>query len=161
MSDTIREIIIQDFISRLAVITTANGYNTNIGKNVYRVRKAVDPDDLPCCVIWPGAEKGEASYGENSCTMPIRIEGIAEFGSENKSAVSEKILGDLKKCILEPGNALAEPPVGWIRSPDYIDSLVYAGGGTEEYPGEEGKSVGAMISVEVKYTEKIGDPYSQ
>jgi len=161
MSDTIRETIIKNFLARLAVITTAHGYNTDIGGNVYRVRKTVDPDELPCCVVWPGAEKGEASYGENSCTMQIRLEGIAGFGAENPSVVSEKILGDLKKCIFEPGNALAEPPSGWLRSPDYIDSLSYTGGGTDEYPDEGQKTVGASIMVTVGYTENIGDPYTQ
>lgn len=161
MNDTIREIIIQDFISRLAVITQANGYNTAIGGNVLRARKHVDPDEMPCCVVWPGTETAEASYGSNNCRMTMRIEGLAVFGTENPSVVSERILGDLKQCIFQPGNAFSSPPAGWLRSPDYIDSLSYTGGGTEEYPDEGQKTTGAMISVEVEYTEDIGDPYSQ
>lgn len=161
MSDTIRETIIKDFLARLAVITTANGYNTNIGARVLRVRKNVNPEELPCCVVWPGAETGVASYGENACTMPIRIEGLAEFGSVNPSVLSEQILGDLKKCIFQPGNTLSRTMSGWVRSPDYIDFLAYAGGGTDTYPEEGQKTVGASILVEVGYTERIGDPYSQ
>ncbi len=161
MSDTIRETIIKDFMARLAVITIANGHSTDIGANVLRAQKTVDPEDLPCCVVWPQAETAVPSYGENDCSMPIRIEGLVEFGSINPSVVSEQILGDLKKCIFQPSNNSSRTPSGWVRSPDYIDSLAYSGGGTDSYPDEGQKTVGASILVEVRYTERIGDPYSQ
>jgi hypothetical protein len=161
MTDTIREIIIKDFIARLAVITTANGYNTGCGANVQRVRKLLDPDELPACVVWPGAEKAEAIYGELSCTMEIRVEGIAKFGSTNPSVIAEAILGDLKKCILSQYNALTSPHTGWSRSPDYIDSIDYTGGGTDEYPDDGMLSVGASATFAVTYTTKRDDPYSQ
>ncbi|SEM75186.1 hypothetical protein SAMN04489760_14216 [Syntrophus gentianae] len=161
MSDTIRETIIKDFMARLAVITTANGYNTDIGTTVLRAQKTVGPEDLPCCVVWPQQENSVPSYGENDCTMPIRIEGLAEFWSSNPSAISEQILGDLKKCIFQPANTSSRTPSGWTRSPDYIDSLAYSGGGTDSYPEEGQKTVGASLLVEVGYTERIGDPYSQ
>jgi hypothetical protein len=84
--------------------------------------------------------------------MSIRIEGIALFGDENCSVISEKILGDLKKCILSSF---------WARSPDYIDSIIYAGGGTEEYPEAGQVSIGAAATFDVSYTTKANDPYSQ
>ena len=151
MSDSIREIIIQNFMARVAIITIANGYKTDCGANVERVRKNLDPSELPASVIWPGVEKAEQSYGELTCTMSIRVEGIAKFGSANPSVLSEKILADLKKCILS----------GWIRSPDYIDKIIYTGGGTDEYPDDGMISVGAFALFDVTYTQKLDDPYSQ
>lgn len=152
MSDTIREIIIQDFMGKLAEILVAGGYNTGMGANVLRVRRKVDPDILPAVIIWPGREKAEHKYGELACTMSMRIEGIADFGTNNPSAISEQILGDLKKCILD---------TTWSRSPDYIDGIFYTEGGTDEYPDEGQQTVGAAATFEVKYTTKINDPYSQ
>lgn len=150
--NSIREIIIQDFMDKLADITVTNGYNLGMGANVLRVRRKVDPDILPAVIVWPGLEKAQHKYGELACTMSIRIEGIADFGTSNPSEISEQILGDLKKCILD---------TSWFRSPDYIDGIVYTEGGTEEYPDEGQQTVGAAAVFEVKYTTKINDPYSQ
>lgn len=159
--NTIREIIILDFLARAAGITVANGYNTDIGANVLRARKKVDPDEVPVAVVIPGAEKATAKYGELSCVMTMRVEGIVDFGASDPSVVSEQILGDLKKCFLAPENKLTSPVSGWSRSPDYIDSIGYTGGGTEEYPDDGQVTVGAYVSFEVSYTTKLNDPYSQ
>jgi len=161
MSDTIREIIIQDFIARAAVITTTNGYNTNFQAPALRARKTVDPDELPAIVIWPQPEKATQIYGQHSCVMSIRVEGIAHFGTANPSVVAEKILGDLKKCFLSSENLLSSPASGWSRSPDYIDSIVYTGGGTEDYPEDDKKTIGSSATFDVAYTTKLNDPCSQ
>jgi hypothetical protein len=153
--------IIQDFMARLTDITIAHGYNTDCGATVLRVRKMVDPNKLPAIVIWPLPEKAEAEYGLLNCTMSIRIEGIAQFGATNPSVVAEKILGDFKKCILAPENLLASPDEGWSRSPDYIDGIVYTGGGTDDYPEESMLSVGASATFDVTYHTKLNDPYTQ
>jgi len=151
MSDTIREIIIQDVIARLANIRMANGYNTDIGRNVLRARKIISADDLPSCIVWPKSETAESKYGLTVCTMPVLIEGLVEFGDENPSVVSEKMLGDFIKNILSPL---------WSRSPDYIDSIAYVSGGTDEYPDEEDLTVGTSAIFNFAYTTAIGDPYS-
>jgi hypothetical protein len=153
MSDTIREIVIRDIMARLAVVTVVNGYKTDCGvKEIQRVRKLLDPAELPAFVVWPGTEKPEQRYGELINTMSVRIEGITKFESENPSVVSEMILGDLKKCILSQT---------WTRSPDYIDKITYTGGGTDDYPDDGMISVGASATFDITYTEKIGDPYLQ
>jgi hypothetical protein len=161
MNDTIREFIIKDFIARLAVITIANDYATDIGTHVIRARKKLDPAELSAVVIWPGTETPVYTYGKRSCTMKMKVEGIVEFGEEDPSVIAEKILGDLKKCFLAPENLLTSPHSGWSRSPDYIDSIIYTGGGTEDYPDDGQISVGAFATFDVTYTENINDPCSQ
>ena len=151
MSDTIREIIIQNIIARMASIRIAGGYNTDVGRNVERARKIISADDLPSCIVWPGMETAEKKYGLTVCTMPVTVEGIIEFGAENPSVVSERILGDLIKNILSPL---------WSRSPDYISSIAYISGGTDSYPDEENMTVGAMALFHIVYSTAIGDPYS-
>lgn len=158
--DTIRETIIKDFSSRGAVITTVNGYNTNIGANILRARNNIDPDELPVCDLWPKPETSENQYGVSVCTMQIKIEGIMVFGLTNPSVVSEQILGDLKKCFLAHYDTTTSPPSGWNRSA-YIDGIVYTGGGTDQYPDEGMLTVGAYINLEVTYHTKLDDPYAQ
>jgi hypothetical protein len=167
MSDTIRETTIKDFLTRGAVITTANGYNTNIGSNVLRAQKTVDPNDLPVCDLWPGTEKGEDIYGQTDCKMQMKIEGIVKrplvgspLAMENASITSEQILCDLKKCFLAQYDATTSPPTGWNRSA-YIDSIIFTGGGTDEYPDEGMQTAGAYITVDVTYHTKNDDPYAQ
>lgn len=152
MNETIREIVIQDLVARAAEITQDNGYATDIGANVFRARKSLDPSDLPAVVIFPGIEEAVHQYGGLSCTMPVRIEGVMLYESENPSVVSEKILGDLKMCFLGDD---------WSRSPDYIDKIVYTRGGTDDYPEEGQVSVGAMIQIDVGYASRLDDPTQQ
>lgn len=152
MSDTIRELIIKKFVSWLPAITIANGYSTAIGGNILRARKTVDPDELPMSNIIPGTETGELKYGMQKCTMTIRIEAIVHYGSVDPSVMSEKILGDLKKCVLAPDNLTSTPK---------IDSIIYTGGGTDEYPDDGKKTIGAYANFDVQYATKIYDPCEQ
>ncbi len=164
--DTIREIIIKDIIARLAVIRIedfpASGYYTDCGENVYRARKTVDPDNLPCSNVIPQPETAEKLYGKVKHIMPVRIEGISFFGKEavtrglavieeDSSVVSERILGDLIKAMTSQS---------WSRSPDYIESINYKGGGTDEYPDEGSVTVGASAIFEIIYWTAAGDPYT-
>lgn len=153
MSLTIREKILQQMMTRLAVITTVNGYGTDIGTNVIRARRSVDPDELPATVLWPGTEKVEdALYGMTRCSMTVRVEGLTIFGSENPSIVSERILGDLIMCLVSSA---------WVRDPEYMTGIAYRGGGTDSYPEESDKAVGAYADFLVTYETKTGDPFSQ
>ncbi len=151
MADTIRETNIKAVLARLALITTANGYTTNIGAHVLRARKKIDDTELPCAVVWSGDESGEHKYGELACKMTLKIEGIVAFGNDDPSVIGEKIMGDIKKNLLDPA---------WTRSPDYIDALHYTGGAVET-PDDGQITVGAAVSFELTHTEKLGDPASQ
>lgn len=152
--DTIRELIIQDFITRAAVIRTTGSpqaYATDIGAEVLRARAKVDPDELPCCVVWPQIEEAENLHGQSRHRMPMQVDGVAMYGTTDPSVIAERILGDLIKCFSSPS---------WSRSPDYIESIVYQGGGPATQ--EEGAvAVGCSAKFLVTYWTKAGDPYNQ
>jgi hypothetical protein len=152
---TIRELIIQDFMDRgEAVVSTGSppDYSTDIGDNVLRARPKVDPDELPCMVIWPQQEEAENKHGAVLHRMIINVEGVAYFASLSPSEMSEKILGDLIKCFTS---------YLWVRTPNYIESIVYQRGGVDSYPEEGSVSVGAYAEFLVSYWTAAGDPYSQ
>lgn len=153
MADSIREIIIKDIIARLAVVTRTNGYQTDCGENVYRVRKRPDENnELPCLTVWPLPETAKKIMGGLQCEMNILIAGLAHFGAENPSVVSEQILADIVEVMTS---------TSWSRSPDYFDSVIYAGGGTDEYPDDIDVVVGSQATFTIGYSVALGDPYNQ
>jgi hypothetical protein len=133
--DTIRELIIQEIIARGAVIRTTGSpraYATDIGDTILRARPKVDPDELPCLVVWPQVEEAENLHGKSLHKMPIKVEGLAAFGAVDPSLISERILGDLIKCFTSQTWDRRRP--GSPTPPNYFESIVYQGGGTDEYP---------------------------
>jgi len=153
MNDTIRELIIKEFISRAAVIVstgTPQLYATDIGNNVLRAIKNISPAELPCCVIHPGAEEMENRYGRAYNRMNMRIEGFVNPGTNNRSVVSERILGDLICAFLSPA---------WVHK--YVETISYQQGGTDEIEVNGVVFSSAAIAITVVYWTAIGDPYTQ
>lgn len=165
MTDTIREQIIRKIVTRLAVITAAGGYNTDIGENVQRGRMKLDMSEVPACVVFPLPEEAERRYGKVICRMPVKVEGMLRMpvhdydgmrylGESNPSVLSEKILGDLRKCITDQ-SAIST----WTGG--LTDDVQYTGGGTDEYPDPEDEVTGANATFLITYKTLAGDPYSQ
>ena len=167
MADTIRELIIQEFIARAAVIRTtgsAPAYATDIGKTVLRARPKVDPEELPCAVIWPQAEEAENKNGQVLHHMPLRVEGLVLFGALEPSVVAERLLGDLIKCFTSPAwdrrRLVAGSSPAIYLSP-YAESIVYQAGGMNEAPEDGAISVGVSATFQVSYWTLAGDPSAQ
>lgn len=178
--DTIRELIIKEFLARAAVIrkvlSPASGYYSDIGAHVLRAQLRVDPaEEVPCTVVWPGVDEAEAIHGQSRIKMPVKVEGISFFGpeaiarglaavDEKASMVAERILGDLVKGFASPSwdrrrLVPGSSPASYL--PAYADSIVYQGGGTEEYPEEGSSTVGVAARFLVTYCTALGDPYTQ
>jgi hypothetical protein len=134
MTDTIREQIISAIETKMAIIREDKGYQTECGKAVFRVKKEIDPDELPAVIIWPKSESATRQYKADNITMPVEVQGLQLFGDTNPSIISEKILGDLKEALM--GRR-------W--------ELEFTSGGTyQPQPGDEieGASSGATAIVE-------------
>ena len=122
MSDTKRELIIQACLARAATITTANGYNTDMGLNIFRAISKIDPSRLPACVIYPLTETAERiGGGEYLCTMPLRAEAVALTGITNPSVLAEQMLGDMRQAFM--GTTITT----------LIEEIDYTSGGTNDY----------------------------
>jgi hypothetical protein len=168
MNETIRELIIEEFITRAAVIVTTGSpqaYATDIGSNVLRARSQVDPGELPCINVVPETEESENMYGRCRAKMTIRAEGIMLFGALSPSLIAERILGDLKKAFTDPDwdrRRLVTSPASPVTYLDpYAESIVYQGGGTESVLADGSVSVGAVARFLVTYWTAVGDPWSQ
>jgi|AMWB02.1.fsa_nt_gi hypothetical protein len=147
MSDTKRELIIQACLIRTASITTANGFNTDMGLNTFRAISKIDPSRLPACIVYPFSETAErVGGGEYLCTMPLRAESVALTGIINPSVLAEQMLGDMRQAFM--GASIT--PI--------VEEIAYTSGGTNEYTKNDSVSVTANFTI--KYFSKINDPYA-
>ena len=154
MTDTIREQIIGKFTARAAMLTVANGFNSDMGLNVLRAVRDLGPSDPPCLVVWPLPEESEQRYGKDYIAMQVRIEGFLIHGDQNSSVVAEIILGDLRKCFTDPA-AFASAYGG------LVDELEYVSGGTDTFAQAGEEFTGNNIVLSVRYHTLTGDPYNQ
>lgn len=142
MSDTIRELILQDVAGLLESLYGAS--------SVHRGRTQFEYADLPCVTILPEAETAERVYGEQQLTMPVAIHAVQVVGNKEVGTLAEDTLGELISSV-----------IGSRLSLSRIDDIYYTEGGVETWPEQEEQALSVQISIEVKYSTKIGDPYNQ
>ena len=97
MATSVRESIVASIITRLATITTANGYETEIGSNVsdWKVTDAQE-SDLPCITVKDPSEDVETRGGNHLCRLQIELE--AKVAGVDR-AIPRKVLADVQKAI--------------------------------------------------------------
>jgi hypothetical protein len=147
MSDTKRELIIQACLARATTITTANGYNTDMGLNTFRAISKIDPSRLPACIVYPFSETAErVGGGEYLCTMPLRAEAVALTGIINPSVLAEQMLGDMRQAFMRSSITAL------------IEEIAYTSGGTNDYTKND--SVSVIANFTIKYFSTISTPYT-
>jgi hypothetical protein len=151
MADTIREQIISAYLTRLASWTVANGFNYSFGVSAGRSKGTVEEMELPAVVVWPQSETVEYAYGRNICTMTLKLEALAMIGSDNRSVVQERLLGDAIKIMTDSSVIVTSK----------IDDIAYVTGGPAGM--EKAEEIITAITAEftIKYETVAGDPYSQ
>jgi hypothetical protein len=158
-ADTIRELIIDNIVSNLENITSANGYNTDAGNLVVRSREIGDISELPGIALnaRPDEQADNKQYGYDTLIMPVDIiiadsYAFASGHKANKLAVSEKgeqILGDIRKAM---GQTVA-----------LAEIVTYQNGGIEEYPLERENAFKVVVNAtfNIQYETVKNDPYNQ
>jgi hypothetical protein len=142
LADTIREQIVQAFVTRAGEIT---------GYSVVRSRNPVSESDLPCINVIPGRDQAEARYGKVVSVFPITIEAIQTTDLDAASAAQEDMLGDLLTAFTDPSD-----PVSALA-----EHIRYTDGGPTGINQAKDAVVGVSIIVEVKYSTILGNPYKQ
>ena len=143
------ESIALELSSRVAEITIANGYNTDIGLRNYRGRLKIDEDDIPCCVVVEGAD----TIGKSSGLKNIQVfqeyvlGGYAFCDPDNPNDTAHKIIKDLKRAVFSDGTTWG----GKVRSIEYK--------GRNIGPRSDGVSVVfAVIHIHIEYAEDLSNP---
>lgn len=92
--------IAAELAARLAQITIANGYQTDIGLRVYDGRRNLDETNMPCVVMVEDDDDPAGMQAPNGKTsMPWLLEGHTACDPDHPNAAGRKIVADLKKAV--------------------------------------------------------------
>lgn len=113
MPDTIHKKIVDNIKSELAGITQANGFNSNIGNNVFHwLTSPIETNDLPCCNVFDSEvdyeDYGQGGIGAHECTLEVVIETYAEdaTGRDSLHGQVDDIVKKLGEDSTRGGNAI-------------------------------------------------------
>lgn len=143
--------------AKLATITEANGYQTNIGFKVMRGRKRIDRAQLPCAVIVERDDKPEHKGGSNAkIAQPYVIEGHTICDPENPNDTGHKIIADIKRAIFTDKTFLDDK---LVFGPNGARAFTVTYRGRSIAPREDGIDVvSAAVEVEIEYVENLSNP---
>lgn len=145
-----RQQILAEFVSRLATIRTANGYNTEAGATIFSGEAPQFGPDDPTTALALVVGDDETGYqGENvKCDWPIDVQGFVRATSD-PATVIEELISDIKRAVEQPDRTL-----GGLLVPRGIER-----GNTRALKRETGSEyVGAAVEYRVTFCEKWGAP---
>ena len=140
--------------SRLAQISVANGYNTDIGRYVRRGVLTFDAEAIPLTVMIEGEDTvTNQRYADVKLTQRYIFEGhmtLLEPQIANPNDVAHLIIADLKRAIFSSDLTLD----GELLDKNQIKYV-----GRNIGPREEGQArVAASIEIAVTYNENLAEP---
>lgn len=99
MADSIRQKIVSQIVSKLSNITTANGYQTNIGANVADWQINWQENELPAVSVCDLVEEFEPLDDEvrMQCTLPVQVRVF--IGSNTRASEGRKIIADVLDVV--------------------------------------------------------------
>ena len=140
---------IADYLASLmAAIKIDDGFNTDIGTTVYRGRRMVDDDMVPCSVIIEGEDKpgDQVSREEIKITQNYVLGGYVRCGPDHPNDAAHKVIKDIKKVVFGEGPRMG----GRVRAVSYV--------GRDIGPRADGVPiVFAVVHIAIEYAEKLSD----
>lgn len=101
--------------TQLETITTANGYNTNLGASIYEWRGyPADTSDMPLAIMRDNEHKVENGYHEHNHELSVDVEIIASGSS---------VVSEMRKMLADVYDALG----GGITLGNCVYSIDYNG----------------------------------
>ncbi|MBF6987254.1 hypothetical protein [Cupriavidus sp. IK-TO18] len=138
--------------NRIARITKANGFNTDIGLRVFRGKRAFSEDDLPCLVL---VEGNDTPQDDALTAMVVSqryvFEAHTECDPDHPNDAAHLVIADLKRAIFA-----GEPKLG-MRLNGKAKGMTYKGRviGARE---DGAPTVFAGIHIDVLYVEDLTNP---
>lgn len=146
--------IAEHLTSLLAGITVSNGYNTDIGLRVYRGRRRIDDEQIPCAVLLEGNDTPGDNISRESIkiTQAYVLGGYTGCDPDNPNDAAHAIIKDLKKAIFKGGLL----PNGSVNFDGQVRSVQYRG--RDIGPRADGKAVVfAVIFIDITFAETLAD----
>ncbi len=146
--------------ANLNLITTTNGYSTNMGNNVKRATTTPPKDgDLPSVNFWIGDfESNPDEYGRLLHVIPLDLEVRGLTRDEPFITVASRLLGDVGAALnRDPENAPRKDDPAFLDFGGKVRNLILRS--CTFYVGEGGAPFcGALITFRVEcYTPLGGD----
>ena len=134
-------------------IKKVNGFETDIGLRVYRGRRDVHDDHVPCAVLIEGKDKVEQSASRREATAKVdqhyALGGYSPCDPDHPNDEAHKIIRDLKRAIFGGDNGTTLN--GKVRAVEYK--------GRDIGPRTDGEPiVFAVIEITVSYVERLAAP---
>lgn len=88
--------------ARIAAITKANGYETDIGLRLFKGRRNVDESAVPCAVLIEGADSPTDRPGKlptASITQRFVIAAYVHCDANNPNDAAHEAIRDIKRAI--------------------------------------------------------------
>ncbi len=145
--------IAQELYNRVAQITKANGFNTDIGLRVFRGKRALDAEaDVPCAVLVEGNDTPQdSSMTGVSISQRYVFEAYDACDPDHPNDAAHLMIADLKRAIFA-----GEPKHG-MRLGGRAKEMTYKG--RVIGPREDGaETVFAGIHIDVLYAEDLTNP---
>lgn len=156
MNLPLSERALREIACRLRRIRSADDFQTDAGRSVYRARRSLDQVELPAIVVWSQAEDFRADANSNKTATDLRVdvEGYVPADEETTGTAMELIKADIKRAIFsEPHAALSDEAgrIGTMAMESTVSTARLDGGQSEI----------VRLSIRITYVEGIGNPYGQ
>ena len=136
--------------ARVAQISVANGFNTEIGSRVLRGRRRIDDNQVPCVVIAEGldtATPGPGRLPTVEVSQTYMLIAYHECDPDHPNDMAHLMIKDLKRAIFHDGVTLG----GNVRRVKYS--------GRDIGPRADGVGiVCASIEIVVEFVEDLSNP---
>lgn len=138
---------------RLSTIRTANGFETEIGTNVFRgKRKLPAEDEIPLCILIEGDDRVDDDAGRQrtaliKVTQSYVIDGFGPCDPNNPNDAAHAMLRDIKKVLFKDGRTFG----GTVAEVTYR--------GRDIGPRADGIAiVQCRVLIEVSFAEDLANP---
>lgn len=151
MADSVIKQILDAIVTRAQTITTANGYNTDAGNQVYLGRRNfTNIEAFPIISISRGPEELLELVGERmKLAMPVTLEGLIEGDQDNPLTAAEELIADIKMAVCTTSDRLGGLAIRY----EFVTS-------TPTVRDDGANFVGATVETLCTYVEYVGNPYA-
>lgn len=153
-------------MTRLAYLTLANGYSSDVGQDIYvGVIPHLGPDDPPAIAITVGDEtEVQDDAGRISYTVPVEVIAVigtvSAISSKTPQWDAEDLLADIKSVVeIEGRDQNTASPAYKSRSLEGTTPTGFTRGACRSYPREGASEiVGASVEYRLSFRDQWGQP---
>ena len=132
----------------------ANGYETDMGARLFRGRRHVDDEMIPCVAIHEGDDTvrdGPTRSGDVSLAQEYTIFGYLACDPDQPNTAAHALLRDMKRAVFRTAGVADARWGGAVRKVTYV--------GRSIGPRADGAAfVLAAIRIQVEYVESLVQP---